>query len=842
MRFLFASCLNKVISIRAALKKWTLSRPDREHEMSFNRLAFGIIIVTFMLFSRSSGTKDALVTMGVFIGFSIGIVLHLVWQPRISNQRRFFALLLDSLFMGWQLHIGGEPVAMIFPIYLWITFGNGFRFGLEWLRIAMIVTAGSFAIVGISTEFWRTQSHLTIGLFLGLLALPLYAGTLFRRLSLARQQAEEASQAKTMFLASVSHELRTPLNAIIGMSSLLRDTNLTSDQLEMAGTVQTAGKSLLSMIDQILDLSRIDAGHTPTEQISFNLMDLLRETRAMVLAQARAKGLAVVCHVSLETPLQVSGSRHYLGEILLNLMGNAVKFTEAGTILLAVDVEPSANGRVRLLFEVSDTGIGIALEAQYKIFDSFVQANSTIFNRFGGTGLGLSIAKRLVALVGGELTVQSTLGQGTAFRFGIDVAVTTIETVGPFTDFYVIFFANGSESISIVTERLHGLQIQFVLVDSMSEVMFQLSHRSNDTLRRPLLLVSECRNGESLKNIISLLRVVDPAGDIASILIRAEDGDQNSQRLRWDFTALISPLLYDFEIVMALRIASGTHCGREILVEVDAVDPALSRSLHILVADDHRINQRVISKILDRAGHTCRIVEDGDAALDALEEDNQFDLVLMDVNMPKLNGLEATKMYRFMALGRPHLPIVALTADITAVMAKNCLDAGMDVCITKPIEPARLLELIGHLTGGAANERSATIVSLADHPRYRQNAAGALDSHILSTLADLGGQAFVTSLLEEFLSEAQITTRQLGEAAKTGNMIEFRSQAHALRSSAVNVGALALGKLCDTWEQFKISELAGQASQVVTRALTELERIRDFLKQAEERTTLSDQR
>lgn len=824
-------------SFRTRLKNWLRDRPDREHEMSFNRLAFGIIIVTFMLLSGSSGTEDALVTMGIFIVLAIGIVLHLIWQPGISNPRRFCALLLDSVFMGWQLHIGGEPVAVIFPIYLWVTFGNGFRFGLGWLRVAMLVTAASFAVVGISTEFWRTQPHLTIGLFLGLLALPLYAGTLIRRLSLARQQAEKASQAKTMFLASVSHELRTPLNAIIGMGGLLRDTSLSTEQLEMAVTVQTAGKSLLSMIDQILDLSRIDAGRMPTEQVAFNLMDLLRETRAMVLAQAHAKGLAVVCHVSLETPLQVSGSRHQLGEILLNLMGNAVKFTDAGTILLAVDVAPGVNGHVRLLFEVADTGIGIAPEAQSKIFDSFTQADPTIFNRFGGTGLGLSIAKRLVTLVGGDLTVESTLGQGTSFRFGVDMVAGTPDPADPLADFSVLLFANGAATAPEMAGRLHGLQLPVVIVDTLNEVMSRLSHRADDAARRQILLVSENGEGESLETIAVLLRTIDQAGEIAPVLLRAQDKghDQDHQKLRWNFATIVSPFLPDPDIVAALRIASGTRLGWERLLEAaEEGVPALSRALHILVADDHRINQRVIGKILDRAGHTYHIVEDGEAALEALEDDGRFDLVLMDINMPKMDGLEATKMYRFMALGQLHLPIVALTADVTAEMAKRCLEAGMDVCITKPVEPARLLELIGRLTSGTTHQRSGTIVALTDHPRFRQNAVGALDSHILATLAELGGPAFVTSLLEEFMTEAQATVRHLGEAVRKSDMIAFRSHSHALRSSAVNVGALALGKLCDTWEQLKISELTGQASQVVTQASAELERIRDSLRQAEE--------
>jgi two-component system sensor histidine kinase RpfC len=279
----------------------------------------------------------------------------------------------------------------------------------------MLVGVPGFAAVIWATPYWQANPHLAGGLLAGLFVLPLYTATLIRKLETAKQQAEAASRAKSMFLASVSHELRTPLNAIIGLSALLEDTITEPEQHDMVRTIGSSGRSLLALITDLLDFSRLEAGRTPAAVVDYDLHELLHRVRSMLSVQAREKGLELSIHASARTPYRLRGDARHIQEILLNLAGNALKFTAEGGIVIAVHATALESDRARLRFEVSDTGIGIAPEARERIFESFTQADETIIDRFGGTGLGLAIVKHILARHHARLAVESRLGEGADF-------------------------------------------------------------------------------------------------------------------------------------------------------------------------------------------------------------------------------------------------------------------------------------------------------------------------------------------------------------------------------------------------------------------------------------------
>ncbi|MGG5810032.1 sensor histidine kinase, partial [Falsiroseomonas sp. CW058] len=389
--------------------------------MSLNRLAFALLVGGALALAPPENPAAAAVVLALWCTVALCIFLHIVARPGPSLPRRALALLADTGFLSLHLHLGGEAHALFFPIYLWVVFGNGFRFGLPWLRLGMVLSLAGFGAVVLSTPYWLEQPHLSLGLLAGLVVLPAYAGVLIGKLSDARAAAEAASQAKSLFLAGVSHELRTPLNAIIGMGALLRGTRLDAEQRDMARTVDSAARALLDLINDILDLSRIEAGRMPVAPEACDLAELLEEVRGMVDVQARARGLRFGLHVAAGTPARFRTDRRHLREILVNLAGNAVKFTESGGISLGVAAIGGGAGRVRLRFEVSDTGIGIRPEAQARIFDSFTQAGPEIAGRYGGTGLGLAICRRLALLLGGELGVDSHPGAGSTFHLELEV-------------------------------------------------------------------------------------------------------------------------------------------------------------------------------------------------------------------------------------------------------------------------------------------------------------------------------------------------------------------------------------------------------------------------------------
>jgi len=635
-----------------------------------------------------------LTVLGIYLLTSLALLVSVIRHPG-WRVRRYLALSLDVIVVSLAILITQDAISPFYLLYILIFISAGTRFGRGHLILATLVAVVAYNFVLIQLDEWERHTYEAAFFLVLLILLPLYQSSLLRQIQEARDQAQRANKAKSDFLAVMTHELRTPLTGLVGMVELLKTTRLDAEQREHLRDIDTAANALAMLIGDILDLSKIEAGKLVLERIPFDPRDLVRQVCGVVSSKALEAGLELVCRVESEVPRSVMGDPLRVRQILFNLVGNAIKFTPQGQVLLRLSLEPPEADRMgaRLLFEIVDSGIGISADKLDTLFERFTQVDDSTTRRFGGTGLGTTIARDLSGLMGGSIEVASEEGRGSRFSVRLPLVEVDDLPLAPDVDW-------GLAGLRVLVIERNDLQ-RACVQDALESAGCVVSSASeSQKIARgaggcDLLVIGDPPTGCDLASELSEVRRALAAEPPCLLLTYA--GRRPIPR-----ADTLSYLNKPFLAEDLLRRASAlmgrlpeSVMARDRDMQSALVETESAGGIRVLVAEDNPLAAKVLTAFLSRMGFPYARFSDGETALkEALK--GVYDIAIVDLNMPKLGGIDFVRRYRVERADHP-LPIVALTASASEEVRQDCLAAGMAGFLVKPVSPEALRQTIERL-------------------------------------------------------------------------------------------------------------------------------------------------
>ena len=636
--------------------------------------------------------------------------------------------------------------------------------------------------------------------------------TVNTQLSTAKEAAEAASRAKSEFLANMSHEIRTPINGILGMAELALDRELSPEVREYLLMLKSSGDSLMTVINDILDFSKVESGKLELDPIDFDLHDNLSETIRGLAIRAHQKNLELMCDIRPEIPQWVVGDPGRLRQVLVNLVGNAIKFTEHGEILVAVERVSEAPGKMELRFMVADTGIGIPKHKQEVIFEAFAQADSSVTRHYGGTGLGLAISSRLTQMMGGKIWVQSEEGKGSQFYFTACLGISTrgaaaapVESAANLAHVPILIVDDNTTNRRILLEMISSWGAEPLAVSGGPDALAALQ-RATECGKPFRLAVIDCQmptmDGFALAQNIKANSAI--RGTRLMMLTSAgQRGDATRCRELGIAAYLLKPVSKAELLWGLLAVINQPENGARVLVTRHSLReaqrqpvPQMSRQLRVLVAEDNAINQKVVVAMLEKLGHHPTIANNGKEAL-SLSSERDFDVLLMDVQMPEMDGLTATQAIREREKsGGGHIPIIAMTAHAMKGDRERCLAAGMDGYLSKPVKKEEIEQALSNLFGSDA------AAPVPEKPQWDRSTA----------LERLGGdESLLHQILAIFLEEYPKHLAKLRSAIDSNSPEQVERAAHSLKGELSYMGASEVSQLARRLEELGKSRDLGAA-------------------------------
>lgn len=752
----------------------------------------------------------------IWIPYLLGFVvfsLAVAWQIKRSTHspwiRRFVTNIGDLGTVSFLMITNGESGIPLFVLYLWITLGNGFRFGVPPLIVSTALSVIGFGVVVAFSPIWQQHPPLIGGVMLAIIVLPLYTGHLIRQLSSAHAKVKEASNAKSEFLARMSHELRTPLNGILGSSEMLRDSpRLLPEERSLLDVIEDSVNASLRQINNVLDFSRLESGKLALEHADLDLHQLLNNTTSIIQPSISKKRLRFLLRISPDVPYQLRGDGHHLRQVIFNLLANAVRFTEQGSIRLDVTLKEQIGSSARLRFEVHDTGIGIAPEAIDRIFDSFAQEDTSTTRRYGGTGLGTAIAKKLVELMGGEIGATSVKHQGSTFWFELPFTVAEDadeDSVIPAQT--KVLLVSADSRLTEVYQALLGERMAFsAALDEATDFVTRANRLGNPF---HAIFVDPAMILDAAENPLCKELVKQSFAGRALMVLIGEQTDMTLPLSEWDYNTTLSRNPTQQQVAAVLHAAPRRFLTEESDSKLTSIPAWLwgernnkGNRPRILVADDNRTNLMITSRILGKAGFDVDTIETGDGALEKLYGGN-YRLAILDMHMPGLDGTEVLRQYRMMR-PKSSLPVIVLTANASFSAQQACAEVNANAYLAKPVTSQQLLDEVQRLleetqveilpwckpNSGAAGKSSAS-----DYEEAQEE----IDMAVLAELDRLCSSPGELALMTEaYEREGSEILQRIANACRAQNHPAFCDEVHALKSNATNVGARNLMQTCSS--------------------------------------------